>query len=225
MGSFSNNISAVIFTAMMAKDQDNDHSDDQDNDKESIDLTSDNTDKADGFFSNCYSPFFTSDESSRDAIRDYNWHIEGVEDPFYDSINKLYPGKGLQGYREVNIEQFKNISKRKVSLASQRYVKVDKDKGKIKMIITLIAVIVSFAFQPVLAPYTFPIFWGAAVWGIVWFILHIPELCRDLHDRKIFEARYQIGKELGLISKDFKDKSWKGYYKYDYGVEPPEEKK
>ena len=95
---------------------------------------SDAADKVGSVFSRCKSPYFTTIKKYRGGPKKYDGKLEGETDPFYDYLDELYPGKGLQGLREENLDKFKKISKGTVSLASQRYVKVEKVLKKVKNI-------------------------------------------------------------------------------------------
>lgn len=194
---------------------------------EAIEFTSDVTDKTSSIFSRFKSPYFTKSKKERDEEDDFNWEIEGNEDPFYDYLNELYPGKGLQGFREENIDKFKDISKRTVSLASQRYQKVAKILRKTKRIAAIPLALASYAFYPYLAPYCNPFIYGVAMYAYSAALLRLPEFIRDTHNRRIFAARYRIAKDLGVLNKDFGSGvlRWDQYYEHDYGKEPPKKDK
>lgn len=154
--------------------------------KEPIECTTGIIEESDEIFGKLKSPYFTSDESSRDDVRDLNWKIEGIEDPFYENLDQLYPGKGLWGYREENIEQFKKIPNKEVSVASKRYIIVEKIPKKTKDIIAIPLTVPFFYFYPKMSEYINPIFYGVGIWVYVSSLLRIPEFCRDRYDRHIF---------------------------------------
>ena len=54
-------------------------------------------------------------------------------------------------------------------------------------------------------------------------ILNIPEAMRGIHNRRIFAARYRIGKDIGAIMESGRVLAWDEYYKHDYGKELSEE--
>lgn len=184
---------------------------------------SDAADKVGSVFSRCKSPYFTTNKKLRGGPKKYDRSIEGDYDPFYDYLNELYPGKGLQGFREENLDKFKKISKGTVSLASQRYVKVEKVLKKVKSIAAIPIAIGSFIFFPKLASYINPIVYGIGMYAFADCLLHLPETLRDIHNRRIFAARYRIGKDIGAIGDSGKVNDWFEYYKHDYGKELTEE--
>ena len=182
---------------------------------------SDAADKVGSVFSRCKSPYFTTIKKYRGGPKKYDGKLEGETDPFYDYLDELYPGKGLQGLREENLDKFKKISKGTVSLASQRYVKVEKVLKKVKNIAAIPMTLGSFIFFPPMASHINPIIYGIGMYAFSGCILNIPEFLRDTHNRRIFAARYRIGKSIGAIRESGRVWAWDEYYKHDYGKELP----
>ena len=184
---------------------------------------SDAADKAGSVFSRCKSPYFTTIKKYRGGPKKYDGKLEGETDPFYDYLDELYPGKGLQGLREENLDKFRRIPKRTVSLASQRYIKVKKVKEKVIYIADIPIALGSFIFFPPMASYINPIVYGIGMYAFADCLLHLPEFLRDIHNRRIFAARYRIGKDIGAIRESGRVLDWFEYYKHDYGKELTEE--
>lgn len=199
--------------------QDKEHGIDQE--KETIDYDSVFSIEGGEVFGKLKSPYFTWDESERDADNDFNWEIEGVEDPFYETLSQLYPEKGLWGYREDHIDQFKKISRLRTLIASKRYLIVAKIPVKTKRYAAMPLALATLYFYPRLSEYLDPIIYLVGMYVYAAALLRFPELCRDTYNRIIFRNRYRIGETLGLITRDC-DGHWNDYYEFDYGKEPRE---
>ena len=79
----------------------------------------------------------------------------------------------------------------------------------------------SFIFFPKMASYINPIVYGIGMYAFADCLLHLPEFLRDTHNRRIFAARYRIGKDIGAIRESGRVLAWDEYYKHDYGKELP----
>ena len=69
--------------------------------------------------------------------------------------------------------------------------------------------------------YINPIIYGIGMYAFADCLLHLPEFLRDTHNRRIFAARYRIGKDIGAIRESGRVLAWDEYYKHDYGKELP----
>ena len=69
--------------------------------------------------------------------------------------------------------------------------------------------------------YINPIIYGIGMYAFADCLLHLPEFLRDTHNRRVFAARYRIGKDIGAIRESGRVLAWDEYYKHDYGKELP----
>jgi hypothetical protein len=160
-------------------------------------------------------PFYSQSTSKRD-FNHIDESVEGVEDSFYDAFRELYGEKGLEGYREENLEMFKKISEDDVKLASKHYMKVETPLFKHRNLFAIPMTIASFILYPQTAPFIGPITHGLGAYILSVCLTTIGMNSREKHNKDIFEARLRIAKDLGILDKEFKGWSPDDTYRFDY---------
>lgn len=182
-------------------------------------------DKAISIFKNIKTPCYTSDPNKR-GIPEKNilpLFVQGVEDPFFEQFNEIYPAQGLKGFIEENPKLFNNTTQSDINLASERYKKVDgicTMLGEWLRIPLLVGFILLF---PEMTRQMSPFLYCLSAYGI--YISFINGLCRMTgnsrlrHDDKIFDARCRLAKDMGILKEESfrKDNSIKESFKFDYG--------
>ena len=165
-------------------------------------------DKARNIIANCKTPYYTSDEKKRNK-KDTD-SIAGVEDPFYESFKELY-ADGLMGLVNGNDKSTINNKQLKtIRLASERYSKMEGLFPKMGKILKIPLMIGLFLTYPMVSSIMNPIVYGVGMYSTIMGTLLIPEALRGLKNKKIFEARDRIGRDLGLIKKNLRKLGFKG---------------
>ena len=154
-------------------------------------------DKAKIIIRDCKSPFYSTKPSKR-TYKEYDSSVCGVEDPFYDGLNELYPEGGLKDY--LSEEEHPFISDTDIEWASKRYIKEQNFISKNCNYLTIPILIVAFQFYFIFDFLRSVQFWayGFLVYFISIIFITMPGNERSHYNKKIFEARFKISDTLGL---------------------------
>ena len=189
-------------------------------------------DKAISILKSIKTPYYTSDKEKRGYPKKNALPIgvQGVEDPFYEQFNKIYPGQGLRGFIEENPKLFNNCSRDDINLASERYKKVDGICTIIGKWIRIPLIVGLGLLYPVGTQHMPPPIYGLFAFSIYKFIIHgalkWSADSRAIRDNDIFDARIRLAKDLGILQEEdyFKNRTIKESFKFDYGIDVDSEK-
>jgi len=168
--------------------------------------------KATQVIKNIKSPQYIADEKKRKGL--FKSLHYGIDDPFYDSLKKIYGEEGLEGYRKERKEAFENISNYDVALASKRYKRVNNAFTCVKTLAQLGTWIASwFVLYPHLIPSGCnPLIFGLGM-AMITKVAKFSEYNRSVENYQILDARLRVAKDLGLLEKN---KSISDIEKSDY---------
>lgn len=202
------------------------------NSNEELNAAREKYDKAISILKSIKTPYYTSDPNKR-GYPEKNalpLDVQGVEDPFFEQFNKIYPGQGLKGFIEENPKLFNNSSQSDIHLASERYEKVDGICSILRGWLRIPLIVGLVLFFPVgtqhMSPVAYCLFAYSIYVCIIEGVFKAPGDRRAIHDHHIFDARCRLAKDLGILKEEdfIKVFTLKESFKFDYGIEVDGEK-
>ena len=154
--------------------------------------------------------------------------MEGVEDPFFEQLEELYPGKGLKGFVEENPKLFKKTQESDINLASERYKKADGIMRKLGQWLKIPIIIGMALLYPEGIQHMHPLIYVTSMIGVykvlIGCVFGYTGDKRIIHDNDIFDARCRIARDMGLLKEEDFRKSYSlaDSYKFDYAKEDQE---